>query len=61
MNKATSSQEYQQLEAEVRHLSEQIEWEHQFINDLENYFRQLDEDDKRHQEYLDQVENDRIR
>lgn len=61
MMKATSSKDYQFYESEIRRLNEQIGWEQQFIEDLENYFRQLDEDDKRHQEYLDQVEQDRIR
>lgn len=61
MEKATSSQDYQFYESEIRRLNEQIGWEHQFIDDLENYFRQLDEDDNRHQEYLDQVENEKLR
>jgi predicted nucleic acid-binding Zn-ribbon protein len=61
MMNASSSKDYQFYESEIRRLNEQIGWEHQWIEDLENYFRQLDEDDNRHQEYLDEVENEKLR
>jgi hypothetical protein len=61
MMNASSSKDYQFYESEIRRLNEQIGWELQWIEDLENYFRQLDEDDNRHQEYLDEVENEKLR
>jgi predicted nucleic acid-binding Zn-ribbon protein len=55
LSTVTDGKQAAAYEAEIRQLNEQIDGNHQWIEDIQNYVYTLDEDDRRHQEYLDDV------
>lgn len=55
MDTASSGQEYQAYEREVRSLHEKIDNEWYYLDDLQSYIDSLHRQDEEHQRYLDQL------